>query len=164
MITILAQIENCLNSRPLCPLTEDVEDYDVLTPAHFLTGQQMIPVPEENFMSTRENLLNRWQFCTKKYQEVCLRYKTEYIHRLQQRPKWLKTNNQVKIGQLFLIKDDNKHIQQWPLGRVTEMHAGSDGLVLLSRSKQTYRFGTRFFNLTKRKSLVFLCRNRLGDM
>jgi hypothetical protein len=36
--TALAKIEACLNSRPLCPLTSDPEDLNVLTPAHFLIG------------------------------------------------------------------------------------------------------------------------------
>lgn len=35
--TILAQIEASLNSRPLCPISEDIDDIDFLTPAHFLT-------------------------------------------------------------------------------------------------------------------------------
>lgn len=129
MTTILAQIENVLNSRPLCPLTNDIDDINPLTPNHFLFGQQFVPIVEENYISTPENLLKRWQLCTQKYQEVCKRYKTEYLHRLIHRPKWLKTFENVRIGQLFLIKDDNRDVSQWPLGRITEIHPGSDGLV-----------------------------------
>ncbi|XP_055309622.1 uncharacterized protein LOC129573263 [Sitodiplosis mosellana] len=37
--TVLVRIESCLNSRPLCPLTSDIDDLDVLTPGHFLIGE-----------------------------------------------------------------------------------------------------------------------------
>lgn len=109
--------------------TNDVEDLKSLTPSHFLTGQIFVPIVEDNHIDTPSNLLRRWQYCMQKHQEVCQRYKSEYLHRLQQRPKWLKPNQNLKIGQLFLIKDDNRNIQQWPLGRIIETHPGSDGLV-----------------------------------
>ncbi|XP_070139213.1 uncharacterized protein [Drosophila bipectinata] len=43
--TVLIQIEACLSSRPLCPLTADINDLQVLTPAHFLIGDSMQSLP-----------------------------------------------------------------------------------------------------------------------
>ncbi|CAG4982039.1 unnamed protein product [Colias eurytheme] len=54
--TLLARIESCLNSRPLCALTESVEDIDCLTPAHFLHGRAGTTVIE-----TAEDARTRWQ-------------------------------------------------------------------------------------------------------
>ncbi|XP_047543215.1 uncharacterized protein LOC125075547 [Vanessa atalanta] len=34
--TLLAQIEACLNTRPLCAITDDPEDINFLTPSHFI--------------------------------------------------------------------------------------------------------------------------------
>ena len=36
---ILAQVEACLNSRPLTPLSQPEDGIEVLTPCHFLTGR-----------------------------------------------------------------------------------------------------------------------------
>lgn len=125
--TILCQIEGCLNSRPLCPLTNNIDDLDVLTPQHFLTGMSYTPIIEENAEITGS--LRRWQLCQAIYQEVCRRYTREYLHRLQARPKWLRTSDNLAVGQLVLLIEDNQPIASWPLGRVTKVHPGPDGLV-----------------------------------
>ncbi|XP_063540783.1 uncharacterized protein LOC134749694 [Cydia strobilella] len=39
--TLLAQIEGCLNSRPLYPLNDDPDSLQPLTPGHFLTTEQI---------------------------------------------------------------------------------------------------------------------------
>lgn len=46
MATLLAQIEACLNSRPLNALTDDPDDLDALTPGHSLIGGPLSAVPE----------------------------------------------------------------------------------------------------------------------
>lgn len=129
MATVLTQIESVLNSRPLCRLSDNIEDLDALTPNHFLTGQRLVPLPETCYISVKDHLLTRWQLCQKATQEMCARYKSEYLHRLQQRPKWLKTYPNIEVGQLFLIKDENKYVNNWNLGRVVQTHPGADGLV-----------------------------------
>ncbi|XP_075150584.1 uncharacterized protein LOC142224687 [Haematobia irritans] len=44
--TLLARVGSCFNSRPLCPLSEDVDCVVGLTPGHFLIGGPLLSPPE----------------------------------------------------------------------------------------------------------------------
>ncbi|CAI6371621.1 unnamed protein product [Macrosiphum euphorbiae] len=44
--TLLCQIEAALNSRPLSPRSLDPNDFDALTPGHFLIGGPLMLPPE----------------------------------------------------------------------------------------------------------------------
>ncbi|XP_072766497.1 uncharacterized protein [Anoplolepis gracilipes] len=61
MTTITIQIEAVLNSRPLCPLSEDVNDYCALTSGHFLIGEAPSALPEPNLSEEKTTWLSRWQ-------------------------------------------------------------------------------------------------------
>lgn len=129
MYTVLTLIENVLNSRPLCPISDDIEDIGALTPNHFLFGRMCLPMPENYLLNDKESMLKRWQLVQRKYQEITHLFKKDYLNRLQQRPKWAKITPNVTVGQLYLIQDENKYVNQWKLGRVIQTHPGADGLV-----------------------------------
>lgn len=57
------------------------------------------------------------------------RWRDEYLHKLQSRPKWLKTNTNAKVGDMVLIADDRFGPGQWLLGRIQQNHPGSDGKI-----------------------------------
>lgn len=59
--TLLTQIETYLNSRPLCPLTEDIEDLEYLTPGHFLTGGPLLAPPQEEQNFAEYDFRNSWR-------------------------------------------------------------------------------------------------------
>ncbi|GFX99632.1 retrovirus-related Pol polyprotein from transposon TNT 1-94 [Trichonephila clavipes] len=44
--TIIIQIEGMLNSRPLVPLSDNINEYEVLTPGHFIIGRPISAIPE----------------------------------------------------------------------------------------------------------------------
>ncbi|XP_052753699.1 uncharacterized protein LOC128201271 [Galleria mellonella] len=127
LATIFAKVEAALNSRPLVPITNDSNDLDVLTPGHFLIGKPLQALPEEEM--TESNLLKRWQLVRQITQHFWKRWQTEYLHTLQQRPKWLARLPNVQVGDLVLLKESALPPLRWKTARVTRVYPGSDGTV-----------------------------------
>lgn len=127
--TLLSQIESCVNSRPLCPMSSDSNDFTSLTPGHFLVGQPLLSFPDENHMETKINWLTRWQLVQKMHQLFWDRWRMEYLNQLQVRSKWLNHEKQPEINDLVLIKDDNTMSNKWPMARIIDVHPGRDNLI-----------------------------------
>ncbi|KAG7300389.1 hypothetical protein JYU34_015993 [Plutella xylostella] len=128
-LTLLTQIEACLNSRPLCPLTEDIENIECLTPGHFLIGRPIVSLPEENMQDEQISLRNRWKLLQQMHQQFWKKWSLDYLQELQQRSKWHRKTENISVGDVVLIKDDLQPPTRWTLGRVEEVHPGRDHLV-----------------------------------
>ncbi|GFX37155.1 DUF5641 domain-containing protein [Trichonephila clavipes] len=85
LLTLITQIEAILNSRPLTPLSSDVDDLEVLTPAHFLIGRPITAIVEPSLLQCESNRLNVWQRITKSVQTIWKRWSLSYLNSLQQR-------------------------------------------------------------------------------
>ncbi|XP_077260903.1 uncharacterized protein LOC143896764 [Temnothorax americanus] len=126
--TVIIQIEAVLNSRPLCPLSDDPSDYTALTPGHFLIGESLTTIPEPELSSEPETRLNRWQLLRKKIDCFWKRWSVECLQRYLAVSKWYHPSNDIKEGSLVLMTDERYPPSKWPLGRVTKLHPGPDGL------------------------------------
>nr|CAI5838887.1 unnamed protein product [Callosobruchus analis] len=134
--TVLTQIESILNSRPLCPLTEDPEDAAALTPAHFLIGRQLTALPELDVSQVAVNRLNTWQQLQAMTQHYWKRWSKEYLAELQTRTKWKRDGGRLlEIGSLVLLKEENTPTLDWRLGRVVRLFPGQDGIVRVCEIK-----------------------------
>ena len=129
LYTILTQVEACLNSRPLHPLSSDPMDLTPLTPGHFLIGAELMVLPQQDLLHLRQHSLNRYQLIQQMIQHFWKRWHQEYLHELQQRHRWQSDSSDIlAIGTLVLIRDDNLPPLRWRLGRVAELHPGADGV------------------------------------
>lgn len=122
--TLLAQLEACLNTRPLCALSEDPEDLNYLTPSHFLSSGPILSIIE-----TERDERTRWQLTQKIFNDVWKRWRSEYLTQLSTRSKWKQSKQNIKMGDVVTIHDGNLPAGKWALGRVVELHPGKDGIV-----------------------------------
>lgn len=129
LTTLLCQVEAVLNSRPLMPLHDDPESYDVLTPGHFLTGAAILKPPDPSFVDTLDNRLTRWQRIQKQSQRFWKLWSSDYLNSLQQRTKWQETRANLRVGDLVIVKSSNMPPAHWELGRISRTFPGPDGLV-----------------------------------
>nr|XP_012234631.1 PREDICTED: uncharacterized protein LOC105679278 [Linepithema humile] len=127
--TLLIQIEAVLNSRPLCPLTDDPDDLTVLTPGHFLLGCTPTVLPEPSLNNENTSRLSRWQLLRKMLDSFWTRWSSEYLQRYQSIYKWNQSSPSIAEGNMVLVIDERFPPAKWPLGRVIQVHPGADGLV-----------------------------------
>ncbi|GJQ79443.1 hypothetical protein Trydic_g16301 [Trypoxylus dichotomus] len=128
-LTILNQIEAILNSRPIYPLSSSPNDYEPITPSHFLIGRKVTSIADPDVTTQPVNRLPSLQLIPRLTQIFWKRWSVNYVSELQQRTKWTRRNDNITIGSLVLLKDDNAPPLQWQLGRVIDVHPGSDSVV-----------------------------------
>ncbi|XP_061395049.1 uncharacterized protein LOC133330652 [Musca vetustissima] len=127
--TILAAIEACLNSRPLTPQSDDIDDLTALTPGHFLIGSALLSPAEPEEFPTKIAMLNRWRKLKLVQQEFCRRWKCDYLKELNKRNKWKNPSPNLQVNDLVVLSQEMGSPNEWRLGRVIKLYPGSDGLV-----------------------------------
>ena len=135
--TVSTMVEACLNSRPMCPLSNSDEDVSALTPGHFLIGAPLVaPVePFEEVNVNKLSALSRWNRVIRIRNHLWDRWKKEYLLQLQARSKWLYPNRSFEIGDLVIIRDELYPPCKWPLARITNLYPGQDGLSRVAQLK-----------------------------
>lgn len=127
LYTLVTQIEACLNSRPLTPLSSDPTDLEPLTPGHFLVGAPLLSLPDSN--SNHMSLISRWQLIQSLNQQFWKRWSSDYLNELQSKMKWKTAQPNVKVDQLVLLKEPNQPPMRWNLARIQKVFPGPDGYV-----------------------------------
>ena len=127
--TITAQVEACLNSRPLGTLTSHSPDgMTPLTPGHFLVGRPLQAYPETTIPGDPSHH-RRWVLCQALTQHFWSRWSGEYLQQLQKFNKWNQTTTNFKIGDLVLVTDGSIFATHWVTGKIVAIYPGRDNLV-----------------------------------
>ncbi|XP_058448664.1 uncharacterized protein LOC131428635 [Malaya genurostris] len=128
-VTVLTQVESCLNSRPVTPISTDPNDMQVLTPGHFLIGRALNALPEPDYTLIPENRLRMWERIQRCTQHFWQRWHHEYLTSLQKRYKWSKFTRNLAIGSIVLLQEESLPVLKWSIGRVLDVHPDESGIV-----------------------------------
>ena len=145
MNTMLCQIESILNSRPLSPLTENINDLSALTPGHFIIGTNLraLPGQESNLKvsNSRKGMLQNMQT---RLDNFWKQWSKQYIVNLQQRERWMQEGKlKVKEGMLVLLRDEQLPSNRWRLARVLEIIPDKQGTTRVVRLRTSTGETTR---------------------
>ena len=129
--TFIVEATAIVNSTPLWEVSNSPNDPCPLSPAKLLTlKDDPHPPPVDVFAPT--DLLqygkSRWRRVMYLADQFWIRWQKFYAAELHDRRKWTAPNRNISVGDVVLLKGNTKR-NQWPLGRIVETTAGSDGLV-----------------------------------
>lgn len=126
--TILCRVEAILNSRPLTALTTDVQDFEVITPAHFLVQRPLnsIAVEPEQMPNT---FAAKWRLVNQVTKSFWRRWSREYVTTLQQSTKWNTHSRKPILGEIVILVEDGVTPCQWKLARIVALTPGPDIVV-----------------------------------
>ena len=95
-------------------LTDDVNDLEVLTTAHFLINRPSFLLPELDLTLEKSSLCKRWQLYSQMVQHFWDRWAREYLTFLQERQACrFYPQKSLAVGDLLVIKDQTSSQGKW---------------------------------------------------
>jgi hypothetical protein len=119
LMTLLARIEGILNSRPLCYKETGESEYEVLTPGHFLVGENLTILPEPD-NSPNLTLSERYKANTTRIASFWKLWYDDYLNSLKSRSKWVEKQPNLVEGDVVILKNKLTKPSQWKIGKVTK--------------------------------------------
>ncbi|XP_066261198.1 uncharacterized protein [Euwallacea similis] len=112
------------------PISNDINDYAPLTPAHFLIGDSLASLPQPDYQNAVISRLSHYERLQQLQQHFWNSWSRDYLTNLQTRCKWKNTvDKTIDIGALVLLVEHNTTPLRWILARVVELHEGKDHVI-----------------------------------
>ena len=126
LTTFMAEVCAIVNARPLVAASHDPETPEVLSPSLLLNLKSNVKTePLEGF-----DIENLYKAQWKRVQTVAdifwIRWRREYLNTLQKRRKWQSVKNNLKNGDIVLLKDSEVCRNDWPMGIVVNAISSKD--------------------------------------
>lgn len=118
--SVLLEVEQIINSRPLTYVTLETLDDEALTPNHFLIGSSNGARPPGNFTDDDLLLRKNWRKSQQLANHFWRRWVREYLPTLTRRTKWYNQVKPITKGDVVIIVHGNNNRNVWPEGIVLD--------------------------------------------
>lgn len=107
LITLLTEVKNTVNSRPLTNMSVNPRDPESLTPNHLLMGSSSGSIMCETFSLDDLNCRKQWRISQRLADMFWSRWTKEYIPGLVVKKCWNHDTRNLIVGDVVLIADSN---------------------------------------------------------
>ncbi len=94
-----------------------------------MIGRPIEAIPYHDLSSESISTLRRWQLCEALVRHFWKIWHSEYLTSIRKYSKWRRPVNNLQVGDIVVLREDNVLPSQWPMARIVEAHQGQDGLV-----------------------------------
>ena len=127
--TFIAEVVAIINSRPIAQISSDPEMPLLLSPSMLLTGKQDYLSVVANTYDMKEMYRAQWKHVRILSDIFWKHWRSDYLQCLQQRRKWQSENDDLKKGDVVLLRDKSVNRTEWPLGIIVDAIRSDDGKV-----------------------------------
>lgn len=127
--TVLVEIEGILNSRPLGYVSSDIADPDPVTPNSLLMGRPDSSLPQVVYPESDLLSRKRWRHSQILSDHFWKHFVHDFLPTLQARQKWNRERENITVGTVVLIVDEQLPRALWRVGTISSIIPSSDGRV-----------------------------------
>ena len=130
LIEVLLDIKIVLNNRPLNYAEDDIQ-LPTLTPNALLFKKFNILPELQSYHLIEKDLRKRAKFLQRSKDAIWCRWSSEYQWALLERHrlKYGNSKNPLSVGDVLILKSEERNRNCWPLGIMQKLIAGRDGVV-----------------------------------
>ena len=131
LCTLMAEVSCIMNSRPIVPVFHDPSSPFVLTPNSLLWIKTDSDFSLDSEFGEKDIYRAHWKHVQVLTQSFWEHWKDEFLQQssVQSRRIWKNEKENLKVGDLVLMKDDSSVRGNWPVGIVEQVFPSDDGLV-----------------------------------
>ena len=107
--------------------SEDITDFEALTPNHILFGSSQPNVKSSNYKN--HNYHKKWRAVQAYTNLFWKRWLSEYLPTLSPKTKWTNKQQNFAVGDLVIVRNQNTPKSHWLLARIVAIYPGDDRII-----------------------------------